>query len=122
MDAELRALLQTLVADPARTREIPLTQVGALVVELAAIQTQLGLRIQAEGSSGPGPESRVKPDRLLTPEQASGALGVTVRWLYRHAGDLPFTRRLSRKTLRFSEAGANNYITDNSLRHSRIGR
>lgn len=44
-------------------------------------------------------------DPLLTPEEAARLLGVKVQWLYRHAKRLPFTRRLSRKCLRFSEAG-----------------
>ena len=44
-------------------------------------------------------------DRLLKPEEAARMLNVTPRWLYRHAKKLPFTRRLSRKALRFSEAG-----------------
>lgn len=48
-------------------------------------------------------------DRLLTPTQAAELLTVTPRWLYRHAKRLPFTRRLSRKALRFSEAGLLRY-------------
>ncbi|MBI2358327.1 MAG: helix-turn-helix domain-containing protein [Deltaproteobacteria bacterium] len=44
-------------------------------------------------------------DRLLTPAEAAAILNVKPRWLYRHANRLPFTRRLSRKALRFSEAG-----------------
>ncbi len=44
-------------------------------------------------------------DRLLTPEKAAERLGMSVRWMYRHSNTLPFTRRLSRKALRFSEAG-----------------
>ena len=42
-------------------------------------------------------------DRLLTPEEAARALNTTVKWLYRHSKKLPFTRKLSRKSLRFSE-------------------
>jgi predicted DNA-binding transcriptional regulator AlpA len=49
-------------------------------------------------------------ERLLTPEEASVLLGVTVRWLYRHAGQFTFTRKLSRKVLRFHEAGLRRYI------------
>jgi hypothetical protein len=44
-------------------------------------------------------------ERLLTPPEAAALLDVTVTWLYRHAGRLPFARRLSRKALRFSEPG-----------------
>ncbi len=37
-------------------------------------------------------------------------LGVSVRWLYDHAHDLSFAKRLSRKCLRFSEAGLRRYL------------
>jgi predicted DNA-binding transcriptional regulator AlpA len=53
---------------------------------------------------------RSELDRLLTAEEAAAMLGVTVRWLYRHAAKLPFTRRISRKNLRFSERGLRNWI------------
>jgi len=49
-------------------------------------------------------------DRLLPPEEAAALLGVTVRWLYRHAGQFTFTRKLSRKVLRFHEAGLRRFI------------
>ena len=49
-------------------------------------------------------------ERLLGPPEAAALLGVTVTWLYRHAGQLPFTRRLSRKALRFSVAGLRRWL------------
>jgi len=49
-------------------------------------------------------------DRLLAPEEAAALLGVTVRWLRRHSGTFTFTRRLSRKVLRFHEAGLRRYM------------
>jgi hypothetical protein len=52
----------------------------------------------------------IEKEKLLTPEQAADILGQTVRWVYRHAGKLPFTRRISRKNLRFSEAGLRRWI------------
>ena len=54
-------------------------------------------------------------DRLLTPEDAAARLGVGVRWLYRHADQFTFTRRLSRKCLRFSEQGLAAYIEEGRL-------
>ena len=44
-------------------------------------------------------------DPLLTSEEAASYLNVKPRWLYRHANGLPFTKRLSRRKLRFSKAG-----------------
>lgn len=48
------------------------------------------------------PEPAV-PDRLLTVKEAAERLGVDRRWIYRRADTLPFTRKLSPGTLRFSE-------------------
>jgi len=54
-------------------------------------------------------------DRLLTPDEAAALLGVTVRWLHRHAAQFSFTRKLSRKCLRFHEAGLRAYIEKGRL-------
>jgi len=37
-------------------------------------------------------------------------LGMSVKWLYRNAPKLPFTRKLGRKTLRFSHLGIQKYL------------
>jgi predicted DNA-binding transcriptional regulator AlpA len=53
---------------------------------------------------------RIENDRLVTPEQAAEILGQNVQWVYRHASQWSFTRRLSRKSLRFSEAGLRRWL------------
>ena len=53
-------------------------------------------------------------DRPLTATEAAALMNVTPRWLYRHAAKLPFTRRLSRKNLRFSEAGIRRWLVTKS--------
>lgn len=68
-------------------------------------------------SVGPTPQSvppgkATPPSRLLTPEETAKRLSVTVRWLYRNAKRLPFTRKLSRRVLRFEEAGLERYIRE----------
>ena len=52
----------------------------------------------------------VAPDRLLTPAAAAERFGVTKRWLLDHANDLPGVKRLSRKTIRFSEHRLARYL------------
>ena len=54
--------------------------------------------------------SATEKDTPLTAEQAAALIGVSRRWIYRNAARLPFTRRISRKTLRFSEAGLHRWI------------
>ena len=56
-------------------------------------------------------EAVISEDRSLTPEEAATMPNVTVDWLYRHSAELPFTRKLSRKCLRFSEAGLKRYLS-----------
>jgi predicted DNA-binding transcriptional regulator AlpA len=46
----------------------------------------------------------------LNADQAAALIGVDRRWLYRHAAKLPFAHRISRKNLRFSEAGLRRWI------------
>lgn len=111
MTPELRARLDALLVDPARVADVQPDQVAPLITELVHLLGHLAPRLLASGSSEPPPELPVRPDRLLTPEETAGVLGVSVRWLYRHAPILPFTRRLSRKALRFSEFGLNKYLT-----------
>ncbi len=48
--------------------------------------------------------------RLLTPTEAAKRLSVSRRWLYRNKHKLPFARRLSRKVLRFDEAGLERWL------------
>jgi hypothetical protein len=89
--------------DPSILARLPLTvlirlrrQVGHLTADLdAALFSALAQTRQHEA-----PQT---PDRLLTPEAAAARFGVTKRWLLAHADHLPGIRRLSRKTVRFSE-------------------
>jgi len=110
MTSEALAALRSFLADPNQTGTIPADEAAALMASLAAAQVALASRIEAAAVTVRATPSPQTPDRLLTPSEAADRLGVTVRWLYRHAPQLPFTRRLSRKMLRFSEAGLSRYL------------
>lgn len=99
--------LDQLAADPRAAATVSRETALALLSHVALIQAALVARLlaaQAEnaGADTPSPDP---PERLLTPEEAAARLGVTRRYLYRHAKALPFARRLSRKTLRFDARG-----------------
>ena len=49
-------------------------------------------------------------DKLLTPAEAAALLNMSTKWLYRNAPKLPFTRKLGRKSLRFSHLGIQKYL------------
>jgi hypothetical protein len=103
--------LDDLAADPGRAGVLPANLVTALLARNAVAHAALAQRLVTLLSE-PSPESSPGPDRLLTPSEAAGLLGVTVTWLYRHHRTLPFARRLSRKCLRFSEAGLRRWQTN----------
>jgi predicted DNA-binding transcriptional regulator AlpA len=104
--------LVDLARNPERVADVPLSAVPQLLAQIAAIQATLAARLARasvesdESARTQAPES----ERLLAPLEAAALLGVTVSWLYRHAGRLPFARRLSRKALRFSESGLRRWL------------
>jgi predicted DNA-binding transcriptional regulator AlpA len=53
---------------------------------------------------------RSSEDRMLDVEEAAGMLGVTPRWLYRHGKQLPFTRPISPKIVRYSRIGIQKWL------------
>lgn len=63
-----------------------------------------------DGTAAPVVAAAPVPDSLLTIQEAAARLGVTPRWLYRHANTLPFMRRLSRRALRVSKAGLERWV------------
>jgi hypothetical protein len=85
---------------------VPQERIAAVLVQLAALQSALAARLIL--GSGNGNEMQATPqesEELIKPDQAAVLLSVSVDWIYRHASGLPFTKRLSRKALRFSKAG-----------------
>ena len=52
----------------------------------------------------------MESDPLLTVNEAATLMGVTSRWIYRHADRLPFVRRLSRKELRIDQNGMRRWL------------
>lgn len=82
-------------------------------VERHELEEALGLLAQGQGHAirrmaepEPAPP---EPDRLIDVEEAADLLGFKLKYLYRHAGELPFTRRAGRRLL-FSFQGIQDYI------------
>ncbi len=102
---ERAALIATLLADPSRAAEVPCGEAVALLTALAPLQVAL---LQAAcRSTEPVHRETERPneDRMLDVDEAAELLGVKPAWVYRHAGKLPFTRRISAKVVRFSRQG-----------------
>lgn len=89
--------------------KIPPDEIPGLLGDVERIRAMLWARL-ATPRNPPATDGVSQADRLLDVNQAAEILNTTSRWLYRHANKLPFTRRLSRKNLKFSELGLHKWI------------
>jgi predicted DNA-binding transcriptional regulator AlpA len=96
--------LRELVADPRRAFELSAAEAAALLIELASLQAAVAARLSTNAAASPA------SDRLLTAEEVAERLQRSVDWVYRQAKHWPFTRRLTRRTVRFSEAGLQRFL------------
>lgn len=87
--------------------QIPHAEIPALLGELEAVKATLWVRLQTAPTPAVLPigNGKATEDRLLDVREAARLLDVSPRWVYRRSGELPFVRRLSSGTLRFSEKG-----------------
>jgi predicted DNA-binding transcriptional regulator AlpA len=114
-----RTTLSALLQAPARASEVPLEHIPALVAELAseqaalsAIQGLLTARLLVTPVERVSDEGR---DRLLAAEEVARMLGVTKRWVQRRAPRLPFSRRISVRSVRYSEAGLKRWMANRQM-------
>jgi excisionase family DNA binding protein len=86
--------------------EVPPESIAVVITRLASLQSALAARLLMIPSA-PGHQefNPNEEDDLLTTADAARMLNVSEDWIYRRSGRLPFTRRLSRKSLRFSKSG-----------------
>ena len=67
-----------------------------------------------EWTSTERPQQMPEEDRLLTVDQVAKILAVDRTWVYRHTETLPFRRKLSNGTLRFSANGLQRWLKTRS--------
>lgn len=99
--------LATIAADPSRIEAVGSDALPGLIGEAEALRAKLWARLQVSTTPQPAqaPARQPEADHLLSADEAAERLGVDRRWIYRHADKLPFTRKLSPGTLRFSAQG-----------------
>lgn len=92
----------------AATEELPALAL-ALTARLAAVAASMADKATVPPADR---ERRQAEERLLTAEEAVVLVGgdATVKWLYRHTRGLRFRRDLSRKCVRFEEAGLRRWL------------
>jgi predicted DNA-binding transcriptional regulator AlpA len=87
-----------------------MSELGNNPFDLLLEQIRLIVREEIAAASNVAISNPANTDVLLTPEEAAAMMNVERRWLIRHAKKFPFTRRISRKVLRFSEAGVRRWL------------
>lgn len=112
----MSAELATLAADPSRLEDLDRDRLPELIGEVESLKAALWARLQTlqapAPAAAPGPSTNGSQGsgRLLTADQVADRLGVDRRWVYRHADDWSFARRLSPNTLRFDERGLERWM------------
>ncbi len=92
-------------------QEWPPDALPDLLGELARAQAVAMLRLSENGRSLERPAPDIQPKgELIDANAAAKILGTHVRWLYDRADELPFTRRLGPRTLRFDEAALRRWL------------
>jgi hypothetical protein len=86
-----------------------------LLGELERLRARLWSRMMVPVNGNGKSQSRADEDHWLTAEKAADLLNVNKKWLYRRASNLPFTRRLSRRKLLFSESGLRRWLETRKL-------
>lgn len=89
----------------ALVREAALEELPALLGRLAEAEAIVRMRINTAAPTNGKAELESEPPRLLTPEQAAEIIGVNPKWVLRNTKGVRFRRDLSRKVVRFEEAG-----------------
>ena len=80
---------------------------STLSVTLTVGQLKTLVREEIEKAAG---QNGHQGDKLLDAEKAAEILSVSPDWLYRHGRQLPFTRKLAPRVLRFSYQGIQKYL------------
>lgn len=98
--------LAELAADPDRVKDLPMEDLAKVLSAVEQVRALVWARL-----SSPARQSRKDDgepdtdDRLLNAAEVAERLDVTERYVYDHADEWPFTRRISPRKLRFSERG-----------------
>jgi hypothetical protein len=94
--------LDSIAVDPRCVVGLSRSAIAQLLLRASVVQGALAAALAEELSRS---SEAATADRMLDPDQIAAALGQTRRWVFRHAGQLPFIRRISRKALVGSESG-----------------
>ncbi len=102
--------LNDLLADPTLLDVQPVSVLLGLRRQLRYLDADLDAAISRRTVQDGQERRKAQPDRLLTAKEAAEIAGVKPSWFIRHGHKLPFTRKLSHKVVRYSEAGLHKWL------------
>lgn len=103
--------LAYLASHPDDVDGVPREAVPELLSEVEALRARLWGRLVHPPENGTQePPREPEADRLLDVDEVAEILGVEARYVYDHADDWPFTRKLSPRKLRFSRRGLHRWL------------
>jgi hypothetical protein len=106
-----RVTIGDLAREPARAATLPLDAVPDLLADVGRVHGLLLARlVTGNGNGAHAPAPPAEPEHLLSAAEVAERFRVTTKWCFRHAAQMGGLR-LSRKRLRFTEAGVRRYLT-----------
>ena len=102
--------LRELLGDPSKLDCMSPADAAEALVQLATLQAALAARLRIAPSTAAVTNQPPEGDRLLAAEDVAKHFGRSVAWVYRQAKHWNFTRRVTPRTLRFSEAGLRRFL------------
>ncbi len=106
--------LATLLSDPSRADSILPDDIPEALGQLEKLRATLVMRLTAPLSNSDRPtadRALGSADQLLTVKELAKRLRVDDRWVYRRADSLPFTKRIGKRSLRFSERDLEEWLS-----------
>lgn len=97
--------LAELVADPSRLEDLAEEDLPEVLAALERLKAKVWARLARPPERNAPPDRTAQEDRLMDVEEVAEILNVDSRYVYDHADDWPFTRKISHRKLRFSEDG-----------------
>ena len=99
--------LDELLQDPMKVEALSPAVAFEILGRLVGVQALLLARAVAPSGNGHG--EAAPEDSLLDVHQVAARTGHSTDWVYRHAKDLPFTKRIGRE-VRFSSLGLTQWM------------
>lgn len=106
--------LAEVVVDPDRLEELPREELPDILADLERLRAKVWARLSVPPAPPEDATSDGNSDRLLDVDGVAEILDVAPRYVYDHADDWPFTRRISPRKLRFSEQGLYRWLETRS--------